>query len=59
MTTFAPRQVVSDHRCPVCRQAALADLNQRIRRHRDGAGHPCPASGQPYRIVHVAQDRVA
>lgn len=48
-----------EHRCPVCREPARPDLNHRILRHRDRAGHICPASGQPYRIVDVAGERIA
>lgn len=37
--------------CPVCRQTAHITPNSTIRRHRDQAGHNCPASGQPWRIT--------
>lgn len=43
-------------RCPVCRATVIPDHNDRIKRHRDGVGRLCPATGFPYRITHYQEE---
>jgi hypothetical protein len=44
------------HRCPVCRQLAVATRLQNVRAHLDRAGRDvCPMSGQPYDITLITK----
>lgn len=43
-------------RCPVCHHTVTPDCDNHIRRHRDGIGRLCPATGFPYKITNHQEE---